>query len=92
MQRARHIQEKRLGEFAISSSAEMSNKMVRELCPLSADVQAFLSQAVGRMSLSARGYYRVIKVARTIADLAGDESIATAHVAEALQYRAKEEA
>jgi magnesium chelatase family protein len=48
-----------------------------------------LKNAVASMKLSARGYYRVLKIARTIADLAGEERIAQAHVAEAIQYRPK---
>ncbi|HEY9152931.1 MAG TPA: hypothetical protein VIN60_08610 [Anaerolineales bacterium] len=49
----------------------------------------FISAAMGQMNLSARGYHRVLKLARTIADLAGSEQIRAAHLAEALQYRPK---
>lgn len=87
---ARVRQLKRLAKRMLQSNAEMSTKLVKEFCPLSQDVAAFLRQAVGRLGLSARSYYRVIKVSRTIADLAGDEVIVVAHVAEALQYRPKE--
>lgn len=91
VQAARNRQLKRLRKFSIASNAEMTNKMVKELCPLSNQVQAFLRSAVVELGLSARGYYRVMKIARTIADLAGEEVIALSCVAEALQYRPREE-
>ena len=63
----------------------LSNKQVEKLCALSEAARAFLDQAMAR--LSARAYHRVLKVARTIADLEGEVNIATAHLAEAVQYR-----
>jgi len=87
VQRARDMQTARFRAQKITANAEMSTKMVKELCPLSEEVRSFLQQAIVRMGLSARSYYRMIKVARTIADLAGEKSIALPHVAEALQYR-----
>ena len=57
------------------------------LCAPDKEGRALLSQAIARLNLSARGYHRVLKVARTIADLAGAERIGAAHVAEAIQYR-----
>lgn len=91
VQQSRNRQLRRLNKFGVASNAEMTNKMVKELCPLTTDVQAFLRNAVGKLGLSARSYYRVIKVARTIADFAGDETITRIHLAEALQYRPREE-
>lgn len=91
VQQARDIQEKRYKKLGITSNTELSTKMVKELCPLSQDVLVFLRQAVTKMGLSARSYYRVIKVSQTIADLSGDKDIVLPHVAEALQYRPKEE-
>ncbi len=91
VQLARNRQIKRLAPYAIASNAEMSNKMVKELCPLTSDVQAFMRSAVGELGLSARSYYRIIKVARTIADISGDAQITKIHVAEALQYRIRED-
>lgn len=90
VQKARNIQLRRFEALDITSNAEMSTKMVKEFCPLSPEVSVFMRQAVTRISLSARGFYRVIKVARTIADLSGEDTIALSHVAEALQYRPQE--
>lgn len=90
VQRARSKQTIRLQSLGLSSNSEMSTKAVRDLCPLSAEVTAFLHQAVAKYGLSARSFYRVIKVSRTIADLADDSNINIPHVAEALQYRPKE--
>jgi len=60
---------------------------VETLCAPDAPGQALLAHAIGRLELSARGYHRILKVARTIADLAGAEHVGAAHVAEAIQYR-----
>ncbi|MCL4359864.1 YifB family Mg chelatase-like AAA ATPase [Patescibacteria group bacterium] len=90
VQKARNRQLERLSGTGLTSNGEMSSRMVKELCPLSAEVLSFLRQAVTRLGLSARTYYRVIKVGRTIADLTGSETIALPHIAEALQYRPRE--
>lgn len=91
VQKARDRQIRRFACREFTANAEMSTRAVKELCPLGPEVLAFLHQAVGRLGLSARGYYRVIKVGRTIADLSGDADIAVMHIAEALQYRPNEE-
>lgn len=65
----------------------LSNKQVEKVCTLQEQARAFLEQAMARLGLSARAYHRVLKVTRTIADLAGDDRIATSHLAEAIQYR-----
>lgn len=91
VQLARNMQIRRLRNTIHQSNAEMTTKMVKNLCPLSDETAAFLRKAVTMMQLSARGYFRVIKVARTIADLGGENTIGLPHIAEALQYRPKEE-
>jgi magnesium chelatase family protein len=65
----------------------MNSAMLRQFCPLSSEVRALLENAMLRLNLSARAYDRIIKVARTIADLAGVENIEASHIAEAINYR-----
>ncbi len=90
VQKARDAQSKRLKRYMLHANAEMSSRIVRECCPLSVECERFLRQAVGRFRLTARGYYRVIKVARTIADLEAEKDIGVTHIAEALQYRSSD--
>ena len=68
-------------------NAQMNSRELRAYCAPSAGVQALLRAAIGQLGLSARAYDRLLKVSRTIADLAGEPDIQTAHVAEAIQYR-----
>ena len=84
---ARRLQARRFASMSIRTNNEMGVKQIDALCPLDDSTRQLLRQAVERMGLSARAYHRTIKVARTIADIAGDENIEAAHVAEALQYR-----
>jgi len=86
---ARQRQRERFAGSAISCNAEMGPLEVREHCQrlLEEDARSLLSLALGRLSLSARSFHRVLKVARTIADLAGSPTISASHLAEALQYR-----
>jgi magnesium chelatase family protein len=65
----------------------MGPRELREHCAIDAAGEKLLRAAVRRLGLSARAYHRVLRVARTIADLTGEERIATAHIAEAVQYR-----
>jgi magnesium chelatase family protein len=65
----------------------MGIRDLQAFCALDDASEALLRQAAGRLGLSARGYHRAIKVARTVADLDGSDTIAARHVAEALQYR-----
>lgn len=90
VQRARNLQTKRFIKTKLKSNAEMNTREVKKFCPLSNDCLTLLRQAVSQMSLSARAYYRVIKLSRTIADLAGEKRIIASHIAEALQYRPRE--
>ncbi len=69
------------------ANAELGTKEIDALCQPDAAGAGLLQQAIGRLNLSARGYHRVLKVARTIADLAGAENIGSGHIAEAIQYR-----
>ncbi len=71
----------------IHANAHMTARDLRRFCPLSAPVERLLREAVTRLGLSARAYHRVLKIGRTIADLAGAESLSTTHVSEAIQYR-----
>jgi magnesium chelatase family protein len=68
-------------------NAELSNRQVERYCRLSDMDDELLEQALERLALSARAYHRILKVARTIADLAGDDAIGTRHLTEALSYR-----
>jgi magnesium chelatase family protein len=83
---ARERQHARLGR-AVRLNAQMTARHVRRLCQLPPDAQTLLAHAMTRLSLSVRGHDRILKVARTIADLEGSETIATEHCAEAIQYR-----
>jgi magnesium chelatase family protein len=84
---ARERQRQRLQGTPLLSNADMGPAELRQYCPLDAGCQSLMKAAVRQLNLSARGYHRVLKLARTIADLAGDEQIGPAHLAEAIQYR-----
>ncbi|MEK9175429.1 MAG: ATP-binding protein, partial [Patescibacteria group bacterium] len=84
---ARKIQEKRLAGSQIRTNAEMSVRDIKKYCALDAESKSILQQAAARLDLSPRAYHRVIKLARTIADLANAPDIKKEHLLEALQYR-----
>ena len=84
---ARERQQARFGRSRIRSNAQMGPRLLRRHCALPPEGERLLSLAVARLGLSARGHDRVLRVARTIADLAGEEAIRPEHVAEAIQYR-----
>ena len=87
--RAREIQRKRFKGLKIYTNASMKNKHIKEFCDIEKDAYLLLKQAVNTYNLSARTYFRLIKVSQTIADLIGDKKVTSAHVAEALQYRVR---
>ncbi len=87
VQKARDIQLKRFKGLKITSNAEMNNKQLKQFCNLDEQSILLLKQAISKLNLSARAFHRVIKIARTVADLEGSEKIKSNHVAEALQYR-----
>lgn len=89
VQKARDIQNKRFEKENINSNSEMNVKQIEKYCPIDEETENLLKQAMRQFSLSARGFHRVLKCARTIADLENKEKIALAHVAEALQFRPK---
>lgn len=89
VQQARNRQIKRYKNSSITSNAELNNKTIKEFCALSDECIELLKLAVVRMNLSGRAYYRSIKISRTIADLDDSEAINPNHIAEALQYRPK---
>ncbi|HOT91593.1 MAG TPA: YifB family Mg chelatase-like AAA ATPase [Anaerolineae bacterium] len=86
---ARERQQRRLAGTGLVCNADMGPAQIREFCVLREEAQSLMRAAMRQMHLSARAYHRVLKVARTIADLEGTEGIQTHHLAEALQYRAR---
>ena len=87
VQKARDIQLKRFKGLKITSNAEMNNKQLKAFCNLDEASILLLKQAISKLNLSARAFHRVIKIARTIADLEETEKIKSNHIAESLQYR-----
>ena len=85
---ARKIQEERYKDYkGIHCNAQMNQKLFRQWCDIDEDCQNLMKAAMDRLGLSARAYDRILKVARTIADLAGDERINVTHLSEAINYR-----
>ena len=84
---ARDAQIKRFEGRPFYCNAQMGSREIREFCTISEDVRMLLRSAIQQLSLSARAYDRILKVARTIADLSHSDEIAVPHVAEAIQYR-----
>lgn len=90
VEKARETQRLRFKGSKIKANSEMSAKKIKEFCTLDPGAEKLVGNAVDSMKLSARVYHRILKLARTIADLEGVENITSGHIAEALQFRPKE--
>ena len=87
VRKAREIQTQRFEGTGLHSNADMASKNIQEHCKMPQDARDILRKGIDRLGLTARAYDRIIKVARTIADLESAESINSTHIAEAIQYR-----
>jgi len=90
VEKARERQEKRLEDSPRGSNGDMIPKEVREFCSLDSECQALIRSATQQLGLSARAYHRVLKLSRTIADLAEEKEITPIHLAESLQYQPRD--
>lgn len=86
---ARDVQRQHFAGTEVACNADMHPAEVRQFCMLDETGRTLMKNAMNQLQLSARAYHRVLKLARTIADLSGEENIAPTHLAEALQYRPK---
>ena len=86
-ERARAAQLERFGNDGIYANAQMSTRLIRRHCPIDEASEKLLETAITRMGLSARAHDRILKVARTVADLEGSPAISSRHIGEAVQYR-----
>jgi magnesium chelatase family protein len=89
VEKAREYQRKRFEGTQLTCNADMHPAEVRKHCQLDDTCRSLMRSAMNQLQLTARAYHRVLKLARTIADMAGSECIQPAHLAEALQYRPK---
>ena len=85
---ARELQNARYAELDIFYNAQLTPKLMETYCPLGSAEESLMEKVYTKMKLSARGYHRLLKLARTIADLDGSEAIQIGHLTEAIQYRA----
>ncbi len=85
--RVRALQRERFAKDGISTNAEMGSRELAKYCQIDENCERLLKKAFEKLNLSARGTTRILKVARTIADIEGSENITPAHIAEAIQYR-----
>lgn len=91
VQAARNIQQLRFTNYQsdVICNADMRVGEIRQFCKLEEEGQSLMRTVMNQLNLSAHAYHRILKLARTIADLAGSEDIQSTHLAEALQYRSK---
>lgn len=89
VEKARAVQAARFQATSILTNSEMNSRQVKLFCPLPDDALELLKSAVSKFGLSARSYYKILKIARTIADLAETPHISAEHIGEALQFRSK---
>jgi len=87
VQKAREIQQERFKGTKIYCNADMHPRQLKQYCQIGEAAQELLKVAITRLGLSARAYDRILKVSRTVVDLAGEESIEAEHISEAIQYR-----
>ncbi|MBW2264570.1 MAG: YifB family Mg chelatase-like AAA ATPase [Deltaproteobacteria bacterium] len=85
--RSRAVQSERFKRTKIYSNAQMNNRQIKKYCPIDQDAHSLLEMAIDKLGLSARAFNRILKIARTIADLEEIEDITAHHVSEAIQYR-----
>ncbi len=90
VEKAKNIQLSRFKNIQITSNSEMSSKEVNEFCLLDKQTEIILKQAVNNLDLSARAYFRILKISRTIADLENSKDIKKEHILEALSFRKNE--
>jgi magnesium chelatase family protein len=84
---ARATQSERLKRAKIYCNAQMNNRQIRKYCPINRESHRLLEMAIDKLGLSARAFNRILKIARTVADLGGAADLGVHHVSEAIQYR-----
>ena len=87
VEKARAIQRERFKSEGIFYNAQMNSKLIKKYCVLENEAKELLKMAMTELGLSARAYDKILKVSRTIADLAGSDAILAEHISEAIQYR-----
>ncbi|MFC1653318.1 YifB family Mg chelatase-like AAA ATPase [Patescibacteria group bacterium] len=91
VEKSRLMQLDRYSGISVIYNSELSTKQVKIFCKLEKDVRALLTEATAKLGLTARSYFKIIKISRTIADLDGEGQIKANHIAEALQYRPQQQ-